>query len=322
MVRHDVPPHRYRRRRPHRQGAVRPADRRPGAEAVEERSRAPRRRRGDGGDAGGRGARRDPADIEASGAHLANKLDDPRRTSRRSTSTGWGSATRPDLGLHATARGTCSTKIVARLPGHTEKPAATRRSGRDPRAGERRQSSLLNALVGRERVIVSDVPARRATRSHGAPREDDTTFVLVDTAGLRRKRKQYVRDRVLLRVAGLEAAERADVALVLIDAGQGVVEQISPWRLARKAQCATIVVLSKWDVTEIRIEDVRLDILPGSGSDRRSSPCRALGARPRAPACMTRGVRALRRPDHDRGAQPRAAGAARGTPSARPQGRA
>src|SRR4029453_18898757 len=56
----------------------------------------------------------------------------------------------------------------------------------------------------------------------------------------------------------LEAAERADVALVLVDASQGVVEQdLAVADVARKAQCATIVVLSKWDVTDVRIEDFR-----------------------------------------------------------------
>src|SRR5262249_22092317 len=59
------------------------------------------------------------------------------------------------------------------------------------------------------------------------------------------------------------AAERADVALVLVDASQGVVEQdLAVADVARRAQCATIVVLSKWDVTEIRLEDVRPQILP------------------------------------------------------------
>ena len=56
----------------------------------------------------------------------------------------------------------------------------------------------------------------------------------------------------------LEAAERADVAVVLIDSSQGVVEHdLAVADVARKADCSTLVVLSKWDVTEVRIEDVR-----------------------------------------------------------------
>jgi GTP-binding protein len=89
----------------------------------------------------------------------------------------------------------------------------------------------------------------------------ETTFVLVDTAGLRRKRKQRQGVEFYSELRALEAAERADVALVLIDASEGIVEQdLAVADVARKAQCATIVVLSKWDVTELRIEDVRPEI--------------------------------------------------------------
>ena len=92
-------------------------------------------------------------------------------------------------------------------------------------------------------------------------RRDETTFVLVDTAGLRRKRKQRQGIEYYSELRALEAAERADVALVLVDASQGVVDQdLAVADVARKAQCATIVVLSKWDVTEIRLEDVRPQI--------------------------------------------------------------
>ena len=133
-------------------------------------------------------------------------------------------------------------------------------------------------------MIVSEVPGRRATRSTRCSQRDDTTFVLVDTAGLRRKRKQRQGIEYYSELRALEAAERADVALVLIDASQGVVEQdLAVADVARKAQCATIVVLSKWDVTEIRLEDVRPQILPGCASGRRSSPS------PRTPAAGSSG---------------------------------
>jgi GTP-binding protein len=82
--------------------------------------------------------------------------------------------------------------------------------------------------------------------------------VLVDTAGLRRKRKHRQGIEYYSELRALEAAERADVALVLIDASQGVVDQdLSVADVARKADCATLVVLSKWDETEVRIEDVQ-----------------------------------------------------------------
>ena len=82
--------------------------------------------------------------------------------------------------------------------------------------------------------------------------------MLVDTAGLRRKRRQRQGIEYYSELRALEAAERADVALVLVDASEGVVDQdLAVADVARKAQCATVVVLSKWDVTEVRIEEVR-----------------------------------------------------------------
>ena len=197
---------------------------------------------------------------------LANKLDDPRRDLEALDfhRLGLGDPI-PISALHGHGSGDLLDEIVARLPGHAEKPVGDEAIrvailGR-PNVGK---SSLLNALVGRDRVIVSDVPGTtRDSIDTVLRRDDDTTFVLVDTAGLRRKRKQRQGIEYYSELRALEAAERADVALVLIDAGQGVVEQdLAVADVARKAQCATIVVLSKWDVTEIRIEDVRLDILP------------------------------------------------------------
>ena len=115
------------------------------------------------------------------------------------------------------------------------------------------KSSLLNALLGRERVIVSEVPGTTRDAIDTVLRRGETTFVLVDTAGLRRKRKQRQGIEYYSELRALEAAERADVALVLIDASEGVVEQdLSVADVARKAGCSTLVVLSKWDVTADR----------------------------------------------------------------------
>jgi GTP-binding protein len=120
------------------------------------------------------------------------------------------------------------------------------------------KSSLLNALLGRERVIVSEVPGTTRDAIDTVLRRGETTFVLVDTAGLRRKRRQRQGIEYYSELRALEAAERADVALVLVDASEGVVDQdLSVADVARKAGCATLVVLSKWDINEVRIEDVR-----------------------------------------------------------------
>ena len=82
--------------------------------------------------------------------------------------------------------------------------------------------------------------------------------MLVDTAGIRRKRRQRQGIEYYSELRALQAAERADVALVLIDASEGLVDQdLSVADIARKAQCSTLVVLSKWDITETGIEDIR-----------------------------------------------------------------
>ena len=86
----------------------------------------------------------------------------------------------------------------------------------------------------------------------------DRTFVLIDTAGLRRKRRHRQGIEYYSELRALEAAERADVALVLVDSAEGVVEQdLAVADVARHADCSTLVVLSKWDETTINVEDVR-----------------------------------------------------------------
>jgi GTPase len=120
------------------------------------------------------------------------------------------------------------------------------------------KSSLLNALLGRERVIVSEQPGTTRDAIDTVLRRRERTFVLVDTAGLRRKRRQRQGIQYYSELRALAAAERADVALVLVDASEGLVDQdLAVADVSRKAQCSTIVVLSKWDISETKLEEVR-----------------------------------------------------------------
>ena len=191
---------------------------------------------------------------------VANKLDDPRRDPEAFElyRLGLGEPL-PISALHGHGTGDLLDEIVRRLPGGDERPVGEEAIkvailGR-PNVGK---SSLLNALVGRERVIVSEVPGTTRDAIDTVLTRDEATFVLVDTAGLRRKRRQRQGIEYYSELRALEAAERADVALVLVDASEGIVDQdLAVADVARKAQCATIVVLSKWDITELRIEDVR-----------------------------------------------------------------
>ena len=191
---------------------------------------------------------------------IANKLDDPRRDAEALEfhRLGLGDPI-PLSALHGHGTGDLLDDVVGRLPGGGERPVGEEAIrvailGR-PNVGK---SSLLNALLGRERVIVSEVPGTTRDAIDTVLRRGEQTFVLVDTAGLRRKRKQRQGIEYYSELRALEAAERADVALVVVDASEGVVDQdLAVADAARKAQCATVVILSKWDVTEVRIEEVR-----------------------------------------------------------------
>jgi len=191
---------------------------------------------------------------------LANKIDEPAADAlaHEFHRLGLGEPV-PLSAMHGHGTGDLLDDIVARLPG-----------GGRPEVGEQAirvailgrpnvgKSSLLNAFLGQERVIVSDVPGTTRDAIDTVLQRGEQTFVLVDTAGLRRKRHQRQGIEYYSELRALEAAERADVALVLIDASEGLVEQdLAIADVARKADCSTIVVLSKWDISTIALEDVR-----------------------------------------------------------------
>jgi GTPase len=123
------------------------------------------------------------------------------------------------------------------------------------------KSSLLNAILGHERVIVSETPGTTRDSIDTVFRRGDRTFVFVDTAGIRRKRRHRQGIQYYSELRAREAASRADVALVLIDTSEGLVEQdLAVADIARKAQDSTLVVLSKWDLTTVGIEDIRPEL--------------------------------------------------------------
>ncbi len=194
---------------------------------------------------------------------LANKIDDPSREmlALEFHKLGLGDPF-PLSGLHGNNTGDLLDEVVDRLPGQTVRTVpddAIRVAilGR-PNVGK---SSLYNRLVGEERTIVSEIPGTTRDTIDTVVEHDGRTYVLIDTAGLRRKRKQRQGIEYYSELRALEAAERADVALVMIDAGEGIVEgDLGAADVARKAQCSTLVVLSKWDLSTITIEDVRPEL--------------------------------------------------------------
>jgi GTPase len=191
---------------------------------------------------------------------LANKIDDPGQDALALEFHRLGLGDPVAISaLHGHGSGDLLDAIVTMLPGAGpqqigEEAIRVAILGR-PNVGK---SSLLNAFLGEERVIVSEQPGTTRDAIDTVLQRGECTFVLVDTAGLRRKRRQRQGIEYYSELRALAAAERADVALVLVDASEGLVDQdLSVADVARKAQCSTIVVLSKWDVTKTKLEDVR-----------------------------------------------------------------
>jgi GTPase len=192
---------------------------------------------------------------------VANKLDDPARTDQIHEFHRLGLGEPLSLSaLHGHGTGDLLDAILERLPGKAardEIPVDAIRVavlGR-PNVGK---SSLVNALVGQDRVIVSEVPGTTRDAVDTVLRRGERTFVLVDTAGLRRKRRQRQGIDYYSELRALQAAERADVALVLVDSSEGLVDQdLAVADVARKAQSSTLIVASKWDITQVGIEDLR-----------------------------------------------------------------
>ena len=138
------------------------------------------------------------------------------------------------------------------------------------------KSSLVNRIAGQERVIVSEEPGTTrdaidmplTTRAAGAApgsagaagaAPGKRRLVLIDTAGLRRRSRVADSLEYYTALRSQRAAERADVALVICDATDGVTGQdLRIAELAMQADCATALVLNKWDLAEEGADDGRV----------------------------------------------------------------
>jgi GTP-binding protein len=194
---------------------------------------------------------------------IANKIDDPAQESLALDLHRLGlGEPRPVSALHGHGSGDLLDVIVEQLPGagRQETPDDAIRVailGR-PNVGK---SSLLNAILGDDRVIVSETPGTTRDSIDTVFRRGDRTFVFVDTAGIRRKRRHRQGIEYYSELRARDAAERADIALILVDTSEGLVDHdLTVADIARKAQDSTIVVLSKWDVTTLGIEDIRPEL--------------------------------------------------------------
>ena len=183
---------------------------------------------------------------------LVNKLDLPQHDAQLTEFLGLGFERCQAVSAeHGRGAWDALEELVALLPEGDATPATPASGTRiavvgRPNAGK---SSLVNRLCGEERVVVSEVPG--TTRDTVDTRIDweGRTFTLVDTAGLRRSGR---RDRTAERVSALmtvRALDRADVALVVVDAADGVSEQDARiCSLVLERGCACVILANKWDV--------------------------------------------------------------------------
>jgi GTP-binding protein len=120
------------------------------------------------------------------------------------------------------------------------------------------KSSLVNAFLGSDRVIVSDIAGTTRDAIDTELEVDGRRTILVDTAGLRRRAKVAGSVDFYAQLRSERAVERADVAIVVCDATEGVTsEDLRVAEMAMKAGCATLLVLNKWDETATDIDDAR-----------------------------------------------------------------
>ncbi|HRG81233.1 MAG TPA: ribosome biogenesis GTPase Der [Chitinophagaceae bacterium] len=113
------------------------------------------------------------------------------------------------------------------------------------------KSSLLNALTGQERTIVSDIAGTTRDTIHTHYNLFQKEFVLIDTAGIRRKNKVNEDLEFYSVIRAIKAMDEADVCLLLIDAGKGITAQdINIFALAARKGKGIVLLVNKWDLVE------------------------------------------------------------------------
>jgi GTP-binding protein len=113
------------------------------------------------------------------------------------------------------------------------------------------KSSLVNALLGEERVIVSNIAGTTRDAIDTPYSKDGNDYVIIDTAGMRKKGKVYETTEKYSVLRALKAIERSDVVLVVIDGEEGIIEQDKKIAgYAHQAGRAVVMVVNKWDAVD------------------------------------------------------------------------
>jgi GTP-binding protein len=113
------------------------------------------------------------------------------------------------------------------------------------------KSSLINRILGKERLVVSPTPGTTRDAIDTVFRRGETSYLMIDTAGIRRKGKVSEKLEKFSVIKALRTLERCDVALIVLDAGEGITDQdISIAGYAFERGCGVVLVLNKWDLAE------------------------------------------------------------------------
>lgn len=113
------------------------------------------------------------------------------------------------------------------------------------------KSSLLNALIGTERTIVSDIAGTTRDSIHTRYNLFNKDFILIDTAGVRRKAKVHEDLEFYSVIRAINAMDEADVCMLLLDAEKGITAQdLAIFSLAAKKGKGIVILVNKWDLVE------------------------------------------------------------------------
>ncbi len=158
----------------------------------------------------------------------------------------------PISSVHGLGVGDILDEIVAKFPedsdnGEEDDSIKVAIIGK-PNAGK---SSLVNQLLGENRVIVSDIAGTTRDAIDSVYEKDGQKYILIDTAGMRKRGKISEDVERYSVVRALTAVDRADVCLIMVDATEGVTEQDTKIAgYAHDQGKASIIVINKWDIVE------------------------------------------------------------------------
>ncbi|MHB1324901.1 MAG: ribosome biogenesis GTPase Der [Thermoleophilia bacterium] len=193
---------------------------------------------------------------------VANKIDDFNRVDliHEFHALGMGEPL-PLSALHGTGSGDLLDMIIDRLEEMGEITEAESREeirvafiGK-PNAGK---SSMLNRMLGEERVIVSAEPGTTRDSIDTVVEAGDSLIRFVDTAGLRRPGKLSDDIEYYSRVRAFAALEKAQIALILVDCTVGLTDyDLTIIDEAMKRNCAVALLLNKWDLQKLDLEDLK-----------------------------------------------------------------